>query len=203
MSSIHLKVMRLRYMYYIYCNWTKMNIGLKIVLDLNVELSFFDYKARREFFVCILTSREDWPRRVSWRQSLLESRPARGSTRWRRKSDNGWPIWTRDININLASPLLYVPEKIKRMQFSEDWRKGWRTRLRPRLSQGPTRSRRSVAYVCWTWWNQTVSWTVHCRFQREVQEVKPGNIPNVLMYVIYDTIVISRLKNLFSYMSSS
>lgn len=203
MSSIHLKVMRLRYMYYIYYNWTKMNISLKIVLDLNVELSFFDYEARREFFVCILTSREDWPRRVSWRQSLPESRPARGSTRWRRKSDNGWPIWTRNTNINLASRLLYVPEKIKRMPFSVDWRRDWRTRLRPRLSQGPMRSRRSVASVYWTWWNQTVSWTVHCRFQRGLHRVKPGNIPNVLMYVIYDTIVISRLKNLFSYMSSS
>lgn len=180
MSSIHLKVMKLRYMYHIYRNWTKMNTGLKIVLDLNVELSFFD-KAKREFFVCILTSREDWRRRVSWRQSLPESRPARGSTRWRRKSDNGWPIWTRDINRNLASRLLYVPEKIKRMPFSEDWRRGWRTRLRPRLSQGPTRSRRSVASVYWTWWNQTVSWTVRCRSQRGLHRVKPGNIPNVLM----------------------
>lgn len=177
-----------------------MNIGLKIVLDLNVELSFFDYKAKREFFVCILTSREDWRRRVSWRQSLPESRPARGSTRWRRKSDNGWPIWTRDININLASPLLYVPEKIKRMRFSEDWGRGWRTRLRPRLSQGPTRSRRSVASVYWTWWNQTVSWTVRCRFYRGKHRVEPGNIPNVLMYVIYDVIVISWLKNLLCYM---
>lgn len=43
-----------------------MNIGLKkIVLDLNVELSFFDYKARKEFFVCILTSRADWHRQVT------------------------------------------------------------------------------------------------------------------------------------------
>lgn len=168
MSSIHLKVMKLRYMYHIYRDWTKMNIGLKIVLDLNVELSFFDYKARREFFVCILISREDWRRRASWRQNLPGSRPARGSTQWRRKSDSEWPIWTRDIHINLASPLLYVPEKIKRMPFSEDWRRDWRTRLRPRLSPGPTRSRRFVAYVCWTWWDQTVSWTVRCRFQREV-----------------------------------